>query len=271
MNENLSAARPAALQSSSLLPGKKSNMSKPSRLVVLPGSSQKPVKSLPQHTTQPKRRGGRGRKRNKRTPRNSTLQRSSLLPNLHFAIPTATIDKTDAKAEAAILPKRPDAHAEDKLIAAQQAAESAWKANYYTVRLEKQLANANTQIIDAKQTAETAMNKQKEAKTETDHLSKQLVTTHYQLDAVHKSWQEQQQQLTDHQEQFTELKARLEDTELRFQDVAESLEVQTTELAGERRAKRELEVALAEHRQMYKRAKRKPAEACIKPEVKCDV
>jgi hypothetical protein len=103
--------------------------------------------------------------------------------HLHFAIPTAINNKIDAKAEAAILPKRP-AHAKDTLIAAQQAAESAWKENYYqakgqTFHLVKQLANANTQIIGAKQTAETAMNKQNEAKTEMAHLSKQLVTTHH--------------------------------------------------------------------------------------------
>jgi uncharacterized membrane-anchored protein YhcB (DUF1043 family) len=116
------------------------------------------------------------------------------------------------------------------------------------------------------------MNKQKEAKTKTAHLSKQLVTTQHQLDAIHKSWQEQQQQLMDHQEEFTELKkARLEDTGRRFRDVTESMAVQTTKLAVERRAKRQLEVALTKHRQLYRRAKRKPAEACFKQEVKFDV
>jgi hypothetical protein len=54
---------------------------------------------------------------------------------------------------------------------------------------------------------------------------------------VHKSEQEQQQQLMDQREQFEELKARLEYTKWRFRDVAQSLAVQATELANERRSK----------------------------------
>jgi chromosome segregation ATPase len=133
------------------------------------------------------------------------------------------------------------------------------------IRLCEQLANANAKIVKAQKAAEN------EREAETNRLVKKLAKTEQQLNAVHESWQEQQQQLLDHQEHFTDLKARLADFERRFQHVTQSLVVQTTELANERQAKRELEADLAEQHQMYKKAKRKLAAKYVKPEVNFDV
>ncbi len=66
----------------------------------------------------------------------------------------------------------------------------------------------------------------------TNRLAKQLATTQHQLpvDALCESWQKQQNQFIIHKEEIVELDARLDDSELRFKEVAESSAVQTTKL-----------------------------------------
>jgi peptidoglycan hydrolase CwlO-like protein len=68
-------------------------------------------------------------------------------------------------------------------------------------------------------------------------MTSQLTTIQQQLAAVHQSWQDQQQQLTDQKSQQGELTEALEDTETRFRNVTKSLAIQTTELANERQEK----------------------------------
>jgi hypothetical protein len=55
----------------------------------------------------------------------------------------------------------------------------------------------------------------------------------------------------------TERTKRLEDTERRYRDVTESLSIQTTELAKERRDKRASDQVLAVERKLHKETKKK--------------
>lgn len=105
-------------------------------------------------------------------------------------------------------------------------------------------------------------------------LSSQLVMTQQQLADVHKSWQEQQQQIIDLQAESGEAKAKLEGTERRYRDVTESLSIQTNELAKERRYKRELEETLNAERKEMEEEKKKWSnnqQVYVKPESAPDV
>jgi preprotein translocase subunit Sec63 len=97
---------------------------------------------------------------------------------------------------------------------------------------EKKLLKVETRRLAEK--LEKLVKKQKAVTSKreavTNRLAKQLATTQHQLDALCESWQKQQNQFIIHKEDIVELDARLDDSELRFKEVAESLAVQTTKL-----------------------------------------
>jgi hypothetical protein len=167
-----------------------------------------------------------------------------------------------------------------KLVEAKKAAKTATSekeaAEAESTRLSKELSNANAMLVAAEKAGAASTTAEAEAKAETLHVSKQLATTQLQLDAVHQSWQEQAQQLMDHEQkiaelmdqqlQFAETKARLDDNERRFREVTKSLALQTTELAEERHAQLEWQAALTKERKLHKKTKRTLQSAHIKSE-----
>jgi ABC-type lipoprotein export system ATPase subunit len=77
--------------------------------------------------------------------------------------------------------------------------------------------------------------------------------------------------LIDQKQQIVDLEAKVDDTERRFRQVTKSLVVQTTELAEERHAKRNLQAALEavlrKERKIHKKRRRElEAVAQVKPE-----
>jgi hypothetical protein len=94
------------------------------------------------------------------------------------------------------------------------------------------------ELVKAKQAIETAANENAELQAELLRVSGQLVTTQQEFADVQKNWHEQQQMM-EQQKQIVKLNTKLEDTDRRFRDVAESLVVQTSESANERKQQRE--------------------------------
>jgi myosin heavy subunit len=97
-----------------------------------------------------------------------------------------------------------------------------------------------------------------ELQTKLFEMSSQLATTQEQLADVYQSLQEHQQQLMRQQTKLDGMAKRLEDTEQRYRNVADSLALPTSESsANERQEKRKLEEALVEERDQHKATKRK--------------
>jgi hypothetical protein len=134
------------------------------------------------------------------------------------------------------------------------------------VTTQQEFADVQKNWQEQQQMIETAANDKAELRAKLLRVSGELVTTQQEFADVQKKWQEQQPMM-EQQKQIVKLNTKLEDTERRFRDVAESLAVQTSELANERKQRRELGCLLQSQRKLLKDTKNFQDSQIVKEEV----